>query len=540
MTTTSIKKTQYQSKRQKIVDESDNFKNVFSDIFRICEKIEKKHNTYGSIESKETVEIANLNLYKEIWNHPENSSETHKIWLNEIFIANKKIILKNSNKDAWLRDSNKYNVLIFGGKSNRSKPYKIDLCYFYRHAHDIASRVKKEEDEENAEDGFDEVRLPMRNCHIRLRYWLYRCFALTVTDEKDRKAVKKQLTQIRSILDIDIMKNNNSSISNIMSMAKNVVGKSNLSNISKSVYDNLKESKMDGTNPDKIAEVISKTVKSDGFKNMVTTMTSNAQNASISEEMEAIAKEFSPEVADLVARDEAEANSAKEEASKIDNEVNSGKINDKTDSDADSKMKNADKLLKDADKLLNEANKMKKDARRIKYEETKRVKNAEAKKVKDMKIKIEGENTIKIEEIHDSDVESSCEDTIEEQPNDATSIDNENPSNDVISTNNVNTSVVQSNNEEIKDANKDNSIIADDISDDGESRIDKLKSEEDKVLVDKRLDDISDDGEGGIDKLKSEEDKVLVDKRLDEIDSEYVHTNVSKQFEKSTSSGETL
>nr|QBK93808.1 MAG: hypothetical protein LCPAC406_01220 [Pithovirus LCPAC406] len=306
---------------KKAVKESNSFKNTFSEIFKLCRSIEKKYNKYGAIDPKDSTELTNLNLYEDIWDHPENDVNTHRIWLKEIFIANKKSITKNNNKDAWLRDSSKQNVIIYGGESNKSKPYKIDLCYFYKRACIISARVKREEDEENEEFGFDEIRLPMRNSNIKFRYWLYRCFVFIADNEKDQKSIKKQLALIRSSLGIGVAKGG-SSFKNIMNMAKDTIGQSNLSNISKNVYKNLKDMKVDGSDPDKIGDVISQTVKSPGFKKMVSTMTTNAKDAKIVTEMEDIAKDFCPEVTEMIAKEEeAEKTKKDSETEKLEDET---------------------------------------------------------------------------------------------------------------------------------------------------------------------------------------------------------------------------
>nr|QBK92710.1 MAG: hypothetical protein LCPAC401_03480 [Pithovirus LCPAC401] len=350
---------------KRTVKESTSFKNTFSEIFKLCRSIEKKYNKYNTIDSKDSTELINLNLYEKVWNHPENDPDIHRIWIRDIFIANKKNITKSSNKDAWLRDPTKKNIIIYGGESHDSKPYRIDLCHFYKRACIISARLKREEDEENEIYSFDEIRLPMRNSNIKFRYWLYKCIAFIVTDEKDKKSIKKQLSLIRSSLGIGLSKGEGggSALQNIMKVAKNVVGQNNLSSISKSVYKNLKDMQVDGTNPDKIGDVIAQTVKSPGFKDMVSTMTNNAKDASIVEEMEVIARDFCPEVSEIIAKEEEFEKAKKDETEKLKEDTNKSDETEKLKEDTN-KSDETEKLKEDTNKS-DETEKLKEDTNEL-------------------------------------------------------------------------------------------------------------------------------------------------------------------------------
>nr|QBK93050.1 MAG: hypothetical protein LCPAC403_01840 [Pithovirus LCPAC403] len=269
------------------------FGEIFNEIFSLCDSIEKHYNRRNVGESKDSIEYKNLLSYKEIWNHSDNNPDLHQRWIKELFISNKKAILKN--KDIWLRDQDKENVIIYGGKSNIRELYKINLFYFYKKANNIAQKVKKEEEEENEASGFEEVKLPMRHCNVKIKYWIYRCF-MFVAEGKDQKKIKQQIVQLTSILGIKSARSIKAeSMAGILKMAKSIAGTNNLSGISRSVLKDLKEKNIDASNPEHIGDAITSAVKCEGFSNMVKKIARNAKDSDMMDQVEQITKEFAPE-----------------------------------------------------------------------------------------------------------------------------------------------------------------------------------------------------------------------------------------------------
>ncbi len=247
------------------------------------------------MQRSQTTEKKNLLSYLDLWEHKANNPDEHKVYCREIFEGNKKAIMKNSNKDNWLKNDKNYNTIIFGGKKNRSTEYKINLRYFYTRALIVSNAVRKAENKINDDNPQEQCRLPMRSCHLRMRYWIYKCFSFVTSNDQDRKILNKHIIEIETSLGLRSQDNN--PMSGMLKMAQKFAGSKDMAKLGQSLMSNFQGSNFDINNPDpdQMGDMVSKAFKNPEMRNFFQNFTKDMRESGLMEQAEQVASNLSGE-----------------------------------------------------------------------------------------------------------------------------------------------------------------------------------------------------------------------------------------------------